>query len=74
MTSIFFHLSLSHTAESSVFPTATDDIRLIKPTEATQLTSNLMGMFVIIAKFFCVSLPAAYEHYIPLWKIPVTFW
>lgn len=38
-----------------------------------QLTSNLMGLFVIIAKF-CVSLPAAYEHYIPLRKIPVTFW
>lgn len=74
MPSIFSHLPLNHTAESSGFLATTDDIRLIKSTEAMQLTSNLMGLFVIIAKFFCVSLPAAYEHYIPLRKIPVTFW
>lgn len=38
-----------------------------------QLTANLMGLFVITAKFFCVSLPAAYEHYIPMRKTPMTF-
>jgi len=40
-----------------------DDNRLIKSTQAMQLTGNLMGLFVITAKF-CVSLLTAYEHYI----------
>lgn len=53
--SISFHLPLNHTAKSSVFPTTTDDIRLIKPTDTIQLTLNLMGLFIITAKFFCVS-------------------